>query len=63
MMSVLTSGFTITVGIDGTFVLVLVLFGIIVIEELFLGLVWLDGATGGGATAGGCGGETGRTGF
>jgi hypothetical protein len=59
MMSVLTSGFTITIGIDGTFVLVLVLFGIIVIEELFLGLV----ATGDGVTAGGGGGETGCTGF
>jgi hypothetical protein len=63
MMSVLTSGFAITIGIDGTFVLVLVLFGIIVIEELFWGLVLLDGGTGGGTTAGGGGGETGRTGF
>lgn len=63
MMSVFTSGFTITVdGNEGTVVFAIGLLGMIVIVVLFLELDGGSGATGGGLIDGEGGGETGRTG-
>ncbi len=62
MMSVFTSGFTITIGgNEGTVVFAIGLLGMIVVV-LFLEFDGGSGATGGGLIDGEGGGETGRTG-